>query len=101
MESSEGSGERVCSSGLVFQLDEESFKLIPAEGAEHGVEITFETDDDGYVSFALRGEKIYERLVGAMEVKVREDGVHLSLPEVSREGPNLHAFICAWGKGCS
>lgn len=77
-------------------MDEVVFKLIPAEGADHEIEITFEVDDEGDVTFALRGEKRYERLVGKMEMKVREAGVHLSLPEVTREGPNLHAFICAW-----
>ncbi|CAK8995197.1 unnamed protein product [Durusdinium trenchii] len=80
---------------LSFEFHPEDFKLIPAEGSGHEIEITFETDDDGFVSAALRGEKRYERLVGSMEMKVREGPVHLSLPEVTRKsGTNIHAFMC-------
>ena len=67
--------------------------MIPAEGSDHKVEITFE-QEEGIVSAAIREDVRYERLVGSMELKVREGPVHLSLPEVKREGENVHAFIC-------
>ncbi|CAJ1395336.1 unnamed protein product [Effrenium voratum] len=78
---------------LTFDFDEEGFKLIPAEGSDHKVEITFE-QEEGIVSAAIREDVRYERLVGSMELKVREGPVHLSLAEVKREGENVHAFIC-------
>ena len=79
---------------LTFDLNVEDFKLTPAEGSGHDIEITFEMEDD-LVKAAIREGVTYERLIGVMETKVREEGVHLTLPEVERKaGGNIHAFIC-------
>ena len=78
---------------LSFELNVEDFKLIPLEGSD-GIEITFEMQED-IVTAAIRGEIRYERMIGIMEAKVREEAVHLILPEVERKaGGNIHAFIC-------
>lgn len=80
---------------LSFELNVEEFKLTPAEGSGHDIEITFETDDEDVVIAAVREGVSYARLIGVMEAKVREEGVHLTLPEVERKaGGNIHAFIC-------
>jgi len=80
---------------LSFELNVEEFKLTPAEGSGHDIEITFETDDEDVVIAAVREGLSYARLIGVMETKVREQGVHLALPEVERKaGGNIHAFIC-------
>ena len=78
---------------LSFELNVEDFKLIPLDGSD-GIEITFEMQED-IVTAAIRGEIRYERMIGIMEAKVREEAVHLILPEVERKaGGNIHAFIC-------
>lgn len=78
---------------LSFELNVEDFKLIPLEGSD-GIEITFEMEED-IVTAAIREEVRYERMIGIMEAKVREEAVHLILPEVERKaGGNIHAFIC-------
>ena len=82
--------ERLC-----FDLNVEEFKLTPAEGCGHEIEVTFDTDDEDLVIAAVREGVTYARLIGVMETKAREEGVHLTLPEVERKaGGNIHAFIC-------
>ena len=76
---------------LSFELIMEEFKLAPAKGSGHDTEITFATEDEDVVIAAVGEGVSYARLIGVLETKVREKGVHLTLPEVEQKaGDNIH-----------